>query len=112
MSPLNLPFDQDLDQDRVEDVNDRRRHLRKRNSRNDNSSNSGNSGRGSGGQDKNSKTLGWRDASSARTTRSKKRAEGHRRLAREVSEGMEAARALDSDSDTKEEDVRLLSVSK
>lgn len=36
-------------------------------------------------------------------------AEGQRRLEREVSEGMEAARVRDPDADAKDEDVRLLS---
>ena len=99
-SGLNLPFgDQDLDQDRRgADGNNRHRYLRK---------NSDGHGHGNGNGN------GKKDSRRRRRSRSRRAApiadaEGHRRLEREVSEGMEAARTRDPDLDAKDEDLRLL----
>lgn len=104
-SGLNLPFgDEDLDQDRDADGNNRRRHLRK-NSDNNSDYNSNSNGK------KNSRHRRYREGSTspaARRSRRRAAAEGHRRLEREVSEGMEAARIRDPDVDAKDEDLRLL----
>lgn len=92
-STRNLPSgDEDLDRDQGTSGNNQHRHLRKK-------------------FDSNSKISRRRDSEGAAspTTRSRRMAEGHRRLAREVSEGMEAARIRDPDLDAKDEDVRLLS---
>lgn len=98
-SAANLPSGgQDLDQEgRGANGNDRRRYLRK----------------SSDGDTRNSPQPGRDIEGSTRPairSRRKKTAEEHRRrLEREVSEGMEAARIRDPDVDAKDEDVRLLS---
>ncbi|CAM9303356.1 unnamed protein product, partial [Hapterophycus canaliculatus] len=105
----------DGNDDNDDDNNPRRkrRHLRKTADGADegSSSSGGDSGDSGDGSDSSSGSYHVQASTSRRgTRRSRSRTtEVHRRLAREVSKGMEAARARDPDVDAKDEDVRLLS---
>lgn len=87
-----------------------RRHLRKQTNSDDNGCTAGNNCDGGSSR---SEGKGETSKSSRRgIRRSRKTTEvQRRRLAMEVSEGMEARRARDPDIDAKDEDVRLLNVS-
>lgn len=91
-SSRNLPFgEEDLNQGRDAEGNNRRRNLRK------NIDNYGENSR-----------RRHSEGTPGPSARSRRMAEEHRRLEREVSEGMEAARIRDPDVDAKDEDLRLL----
>ncbi|CAM9605666.1 unnamed protein product, partial [Ectocarpus fasciculatus] len=85
-----------------------RRHLRKQTSGDKNGGTTGNSS--DGGSSSRSEGKGQISKSSRRGARRSRKPseEQRRRLAMEVSEGMEAKRARDPDIDAKDEDVRLL----